>query len=85
MASVEEVITELRKLTPEQVDEAARIIRELSRAECPEAVRHPAVPPSVIDQAVQHGWPAQLFTEVIGSLPDLERVAQPPVGNRAGL
>lgn len=85
MASIDEVISALQRLTPEQVDEVARVIYELSRAGCPAALPHPAVPPSVIDEAVQHGWPAQLFTEVIGSLPDLERAAQPPVENRADL
>src|ERR1019366_1730054 len=52
---------------------------------CGEAPRHAAVPARVVDEAVQHGWPAELFTEVIGSLPELERSAQPPVENRANL
>jgi hypothetical protein len=39
----------------------------------------------VVDEAVQHGWPAELFTDLIGSLPELERSAQPPVENRASL
>jgi hypothetical protein len=82
MALIEEVIVQLKRLTPEQVDEVARVIQGLSRAEDPAAPRHPPVPAHVIDQAVQHGWPAQLFTEVIGSLPDLGRAAQPPVENR---
>jgi len=43
------------------------------------------VPARVVDEAVQHGWPAALFTELIGSLPELERPAQPPVENRANL
>jgi hypothetical protein len=85
MASIEEVFAELQKLTPEQVNEVARVIHQLSHAECPAALSHSAVPPSVINEAVQHGWPAELFTEVIGSLPDLERPAQPPVENRTVL
>jgi hypothetical protein len=85
MASVEEVITELKRLRPEQVDEVARIIHDLSQAGCGEAPLHAAVPTRVVDEAVQHGWPAELFTELIGSLPELERSAQPPVENRAGL
>jgi hypothetical protein len=84
MASIEELITEIKRLTPEQVDEAARIIRGLSRAESLGALRA-AVPASVVAEAVQHGWPALLFTELIGSLPDLERAAQPPVENRTDL
>jgi hypothetical protein len=85
MASMEEVITELKRLRPEQVDEVARIIHDLSQTGCGEAPLHAAVPARVVDEAVQHGWPAELFTEVIGSLPELERSAQPPVENRADL
>jgi hypothetical protein len=85
MASVEEVITELKRLRPEQVDEVARIIHDLSQAACGDAPLHPAVPARVVDEAVRHGWPAELFTELIGSLPELERSAQPPVENRASL
>ena len=84
MASMEEVITELKKLSPEQVDEVARIIHGLSRSECPGAVLHPAVP-ALVDEAVRNGWPAQLFTELIGSLPDLARATQPEVEIRADL
>ena len=79
MASVEEVITQLKRLRPEQVDEVARIIHDLSQGGCGEAPLRPAVPARVVDEAVQHGWPAELFTELIGSLPELERSTQPPV------
>jgi hypothetical protein len=85
MASMEEVITELKTLRPEQVDEVARIIHDLSKARSREAPLHSAVPAHVVDEAVQHGWPAELFTELIGSLPELERSAQPPAENRADL
>jgi len=85
MASVEEVISELKRLRPEQVDEVARIIHDLSQSGCGEAPPHAGVPACVVDEAVQHGWPAELFTELIGSLPELERSAQPPVENRANL
>ena len=67
------------------MDEAARIIHDLSQTGCGEAPLHAAVPARVVDEAVQHGWPAELFTEVIGSLPELERSAQPPVEIRANL
>jgi hypothetical protein len=83
MASIEELITELKRLTPEQVDEVARIIRGLSHGESPTA--HQPVPAYVVDEAVEHGWPACLFTELIGSLPDLERAPQPPIESRADL
>jgi hypothetical protein len=85
MVSIEEVITELKRLTPEQVDEVARIVHDLLSAQSAAAFRHAAVPARVIDEAVRHGWPAQLFTELLGSLPDLERAAQPPLENRADL
>jgi hypothetical protein len=85
MASVEGVITELKRLRPEQVDEVARIIHDLSQAGSGEAPPQPALLARVVDEAVQHGWPAELFTKLIGSLPELERSSQPPVDNRAGL
>jgi hypothetical protein len=85
MASMDEVITELKRLRPEQVDEVARIIHDLSQTGCGEAPLQAAVPARVVDEAVQHGWPAELFTELIGSLPELERTAQPPVENRTNL
>jgi hypothetical protein len=83
MASVEQVISELRRLRPEQVDEVARIIHHFSQTAGGEAP--PVVPARLVDEAVQHGWPAELFTELIGSLPELERSAQPPVEDRASL
>ncbi len=83
MASVEDVITELKKLRPDQVDEVARIIHDLSQAGCEKALPRPAVPARLVDEAVQHGWPAELFTDLIGSLPEMERPAQPPAENRA--
>jgi len=43
------------------------------------------VPAYVVDEAVQHGWPAELLTELIGSLPELERSAQPLVEDRTNL
>jgi hypothetical protein len=85
MASVEEVITELKRLRPEQVDQVARIIHNLSQTGCGAAPLHPAMPARVVDEAVRHGWPVEFFTELIGSLPELERSAQPPVEDRANL
>ena len=85
MASMEEVVTQLKRLRPEQVDEVARIIHDLSQTGCGEAPLHAAVPARMVDEAVRHGWPPELFTELIGSLPELECSAQPPVENRADL
>ena len=31
------------------------------------------IPRSIIDEAVLHGWPHELFTTLIGSLPEMER------------
>lgn len=80
MASVEEGISELKRLRPEQVDEIARIIHDLSRDAGKEA---PLVSVAVrtVEDSVQNGWPAELFTRLIGSIPDLERSAQPPLGS----
>jgi len=85
MPSIEELITEIKRLSPEQLDEVARIVQRLSRTEDAVAPRSPTVPAHVVDEAVSHGWPARLFTELIGSLPDLERAAQPSAENRADL
>jgi len=85
MPSIEELITEIKRLTPEQVDEVVRVVQRLSRTESAVAPRPPTVPAYVVDEAVRHGWPAGLFTELIGSLPDLERAAQPPVEDRPDL
>ena len=63
----------------------ARIIHDLSQTGCGEAPLHAAVPARLVDEAVLHGWPAELFAELIGSLPELERPAQPVVENPAGL
>jgi len=85
MASVDEVITELKRLRPEQVDEVARIIHELSQGGCPEAPLHLVLPAGVVEEAIQHGWPSELFTELIGSLPEIQRSAQPRVDDRTDL
>jgi hypothetical protein len=69
MASVDEVIRELKKPRPEQIDEVARVVRDLSRAGCN------TEPASLVEEAVEHGWPPELFTRLIGSMPELERSA----------
>ena len=85
MASMEEIITQLKRLRPEQVDEVANIIHRLAQAQSNDAPPHPAIAARVVDDAVQHGWPAELFTELIGSLPEFQRAAQPPEEIRANL
>jgi len=85
MASIEELVAELRKLNSEQMNEVARIIQRFSHADVPASPRQPAVPAYVVDEAVQHGWPAELFMELIGSPPDLERAIQPSVENGSEL
>ena len=87
--SIEEIIVELKRLTPGQVDEVARVIHQFSSAEVAQTFRHTdvaaKVPPQMVADAVRNGWPEQLFTEVIGSLPDLGRPTQPPAEARTGL
>jgi hypothetical protein len=76
MDSVEDLVVELKALTPDQLDRVARIIHELARRANPagagDAGMTPqsAIPPAVLDQAVQNGWPAALFTDVIGQVSD---------------
>ena len=82
---MEEVITELKHLRPEQVDEVGRIVHLLAQAKCETAPRNPLVPACVVDEAVQHGWPAELFNALIGGLPELGRATQPPAERRSDL
>jgi hypothetical protein len=86
MASVEEIMAQLRRLRPEQIDEVATIVKRLAQTESSGAEPARAgVPAGVLDEAIGNGRPALLFTELIGSLPDLERPTQPPAENRATL
>ena len=50
MASVEEVISQLKRLRPEQVDEVARIVHDLAQTGCEEEPLHAAVPARVVDE-----------------------------------
>jgi hypothetical protein len=76
MESVEDLVAELKALTPDQLDRVSRIIHELARGAdlvgtCDAGmIPQSAIPPSVLEQAVQNGWPATLFTDVIGQVPD---------------
>ena len=69
-------------------DQRPHLLRRIARFETQAVTIYldgVAVPAHVVDEAVQHGWPAELFTKLIGSLPELERSAQPPVENRVNL
>jgi len=86
MASVEHIISQLKRLRPEQIDEVATIVDRLAETKSSgNAPTLSVVPASVVDQAIANGWPAALFTELIGSLPDLERPIQPTAETRASL
>ena len=85
MASVDDVIVELRKLTPEQVDEVARVIEEFSHTPALAPESRYRVPDEIVEKAVRNGWPTTFFEEVVGSIPDLERPAQPPLQERPRL
>jgi hypothetical protein len=61
------------------------MIRGFSKRGRWEILKHASVPAYVVDQAVSHGWPEELFSEVIGSLPELERGPQPPPEKRPDL
>ncbi len=79
MTSIDELVENLKTLTPEQLDQVARIVRGLSASGTPQkrSFKRIEIPQSIIDEAVRHNWPQDLFTELIGSLPELERAAQP--------
>jgi hypothetical protein len=85
MPPIEELITEIKGLTPEQMDEVARVVRRFSRTDNGEISGTPAVPSSIVDEAVNNGWPARLFSDLIGSIPDLERAPQPLAGESPNL
>ena len=83
--SIEEVVKELEGLTPEQLEQVADVIRGFSQRGRSAILSHASVPASVVDHAVSHGWPAELFSDLIGSLPELERAPQPPIEKRPDL
>jgi hypothetical protein len=79
MASVEHVITELKELSPDQLDRVAQVVHELAAERTqmrPERQGNARVPESVVAEAVRNGWSADLFTEVIGRVD--EDFARPP-------
>ncbi len=87
MASVENLVAELMALTPDQLERVARIVREFSaESRPPERSPSSVVSNSVLEQAVQNGWPPALFTDVIGHIDeDFERPPQLPYEVRLAL
>ena len=79
MISLEELVQDLKSLTPEQLQQVAKVVHEFSlRGEGgSEPKTQGKMPQSIIDTAVLHGWPQELFSELIGSLPEMERAPQP--------
>jgi hypothetical protein len=79
VASVEHVISELKELTPDELDRVAQIVHDLAAERShirPERQGDTRVPESVVVEAVRNGWPADLLTEVIGRVD--EDFARPP-------
>jgi len=78
MESVEDLVTGLRALTPDQFEHVAQIVHELSGgSQAPTGhaervvVGKPSVAsPVVLEQAARNGWPMGLLTEVIGQVGD---------------
>ncbi|MFL6463256.1 MAG: hypothetical protein ACJ73N_02460 [Bryobacteraceae bacterium] len=87
MITIEELIQDLKSLTPEQLEQVAQIVHRFSlRGEQPSGLQtQTEISQSIIDEAVLHGWPQELFTELIGSLPEIERAPQPTYNVRGDL
>jgi hypothetical protein len=87
MISLEDLAQELRDLTPEQLEQVAQLVHEFSigNGKLGKPKSQNSMPESIVQQAVRNGWPCKLFTELIGSLPDLERAPQPPYTIRKNL
>ena len=87
MISIEELVQDLKNLTPEQLQQVAKVVHEFSlRGEEGSELRTQGkMPQSIIDAALLHGWPQELFAELIGSLPEMERAPQPAYDVRGDL
>lgn len=83
--SIEELVKDLQRLTPQQIEYVASIVHgfSLGDGQQNEVANRVAIPSSIVDEAVRHRWPKELFTELIGSLPELERAPQPAYDTRA--
>jgi len=87
MTSVEELVQNLKSLTPEQLEQVARVVYgfSLHNEQGNESQAQKKMPQSIIDEAVLHGWPRELFTTIIGGLPEMERPPQPDYTVREAL
>jgi hypothetical protein len=85
MASVETLIAELKTLSPDQLERVAQMVHTLSE----KGSQNESLGPSILskpllEQAIANGWPAELFSKIIGNIgDDFERPAQPPFEVRA--
>jgi hypothetical protein len=83
--SINELVQDLKTLTPEQLEQVAGLVhRFTSRArwEPVESAPRASIPVSVAGRALANGWPRELFTEVIGGLPEMNRAPQPSYDER---
>ena len=87
MASVENLVAELKALTPDQLERVAQVVHELSAESRPSGrSSSSAFSNSLLEQAIQNGWPPKLFTDVIGHIDeDFERPPQLPYEVRPAL
>lgn len=86
MASVEDLIAELKALTPDQLERLGRTIRELIENSHAPRFSPTVISSSVLEQAIQNGWPRTLFTDVIGHIDeDFERQPEIPSEDRPAL
>jgi hypothetical protein len=53
-----------------------------ARWEPVESAPRASIPVSVAERALANGWPRELFTEVIGGLPEMNRAPQPSYDER---
>lgn len=87
MDSAESLFVELKALTPDGLDRVARLVHELYAGQNgnelpPDSAQ---IPESTVERAVRNGWPARLFTHVIGQPgTEIERQHQLTFENRRG-
>ncbi len=81
MPSVEALVVQLKELTPDQLERVARIIHKLSAKNSQQSMERQGrcgVSGSVLKQAIENGWPVELFTQIIGNIEsDFQRPTQP--------
>ena len=88
MATIEVLVAELKTLTPDELEDVARIVHDLSARRDHSVAGHApfAIPDSVIAEGIRNGWPPELFTNAIGRIDeDFERPCQIPYEVRRDL